>query len=180
MNARRTILSLACVVTAIFTTSIVRADFTFGEPVNLRTVIPDIDPAHEGPVCLSYDGLEMYIESDRPDGVGGFDLWVFKRASTDSNWGPAENLGPLVNTSKDDGSASISVDGLTLYYTSDIGRQWPDIYVTTRPTRDAPWGTPVGLGPKVNTAEGNGGPWISPDDLELYFWSFGIPQGCLR
>jgi serine/threonine protein kinase/Tol biopolymer transport system component len=148
------------------------ADFTFGQPVNLKSVIPEIDPVHEVPDCFSYDGLEMYIDSDRAGGAGGLDVWVLRRPSTDEDWGPPENLGSIVNTAKNECGASISVDGLTLYFQSDIGREWPDIYVTTRPTRNAPWGPPVSLGPKVNTADGNGGPWISPDGLELYFWSY--------
>lgn len=172
MRATRTLPILACLAALACTASRARADFTFGEPVNLRSIIPGMDPLHEDPTCLSYDGLEMYIESDRAGGVGGFDLWVLRRTATDEDWGPPENLGTSVNTAKNEGGASISADGLTLYFNSDIGRQWPDIYMTTRASRDAPWGSPVSLGPKVNTGDGNGGPWISPDGLELFFWSY--------
>jgi hypothetical protein len=34
-----------------------KADFTFGEPVNLKSVIPVIDPMYESINCLSGDGL---------------------------------------------------------------------------------------------------------------------------
>jgi Tol biopolymer transport system component len=80
-------------------------NFTFGEPVNLKTVIPVIDPTHDGICCFSYDGLEIYILSDRPGGSGDFDLWVLRRASQDQVWGPPENLGPAVNSPQDDFSS---------------------------------------------------------------------------
>jgi len=157
-------------------------DFTFGTPVNLRSVVPAIDPAHDNLVCLSYDGLEMYIDSDRAGGFGGADLWVLRRSSIGAEWGPAENLGPAVNTTVNEHEASISADGLTLYFNSfDTNRPGAqgqfDIYMAIRATRNDPWGQPVNLGPKVNSARYEGGPWISPDGLELYFHSLGRPGG---
>jgi len=159
-----------------------RADFAFGTPVNLRSIVPAIDPVHESPVCLSYDGLEMYIACDRAGGQGGFDLWVLKRDSIEAEWGPPENLGPAVNTKANDFNASISVDGLILYFdsfdTKRPGAQGQsDIYMTTRTTRSAPWGQPVNLGPKVNSARSEGCPSVSLDGLELYFGSTNRPGG---
>jgi serine/threonine protein kinase/Tol biopolymer transport system component/tetratricopeptide (TPR) repeat protein len=153
------------------------ADFTFGEPVNLRSVVPAIDPAHESPVCFSYDGLEMYIVSDRAGGQGDADIWVLKRDSLEAEWGPPENLGPPVNTTAFEAQPSISADGLTLYFMSpDNNRPGAqgnhDIYMTIRATRNDPWGQPVNLGPKVNSAKYEYCPCISPDGLELYFASY--------
>jgi serine/threonine protein kinase/Tol biopolymer transport system component len=149
------------------------ADFTFGEPVNLKTVIPVIDPAHESIDCLSYDGLEIYIESDRPGGQGSYDFWVLRRDSIDEDWGPPENLGPAVNSSKYDNAVCISADGLTLYFNSNRpgGHGGHDLYMTTRTTKSAPWGPAVNLGPKVNSSVHDYCPWISRDSLELYFES---------
>jgi Tol biopolymer transport system component len=151
-----------------------RADFAFGEPVNLKTVIAVIDPAYDWISCFSYDGLEIYIDSvARPGGYGAQDLWVSRRASIDDDWGPPENLGPVVNGSNQDAYSSISADGLTLCFNSDRpgGYGKFDIWVTTRPTRNDPWGPPVNAGPKVNTASTDACPWISADGLELYFQS---------
>ena len=151
------------------------ADFTFGEPVNLRSVISVIDPAHDAIGCLSYDGLEMYIISG-----SGFahdnDLKVIRRGSKDEGWGPMESLGPVVNSpnpSDDDSGPSISADGLTLYFhsTRPGGRGGEDIYVTTRATKKDHWGPPSNLGSKVNSTSNDCGPWISADGLELYFHS---------
>ena len=152
------------------------ADFTFGAPVNLKSVMPVLDPAHESTDCFSFDGLEMYFGSDRPGGCGKFDLWVLKRASLDDAWGPPENLGPVVNSSKNDSVVSISADGLTLYFNSDRpgGYGGFDIYTTTRTTKNDLWKPPVNMGPKINTSAGDGSPWVSANGLELYFASWRL------
>jgi len=149
------------------------ADFAFGTPVNLRTVILVIDPAHDAISSFSYDGLEMYIIS----GSGhDNDLRVLRRASKDEDWGPPKDIGPSVNTPSpyDDSGPSISADGLTLYFHSNRpgGYGSYDLYVTTRAGTHEAWGPPVNVGPKVNSSYGDVGPWISPDGLELYFYSW--------
>lgn len=158
-----------------FNTPATRAGFTFGPPVNLRSVVPILDPVHESLNSFSADGLEMYIESTRPGGSGSWDLWVLRRGSTGENWGPPENLGPVVNSSENDSLPCISSDGLTLYFNSENrpgGYGKLDVYATTRATRNSPWTTPVNLGPKVNSSSDDGVPWISADGSELYFQSW--------
>jgi hypothetical protein len=152
----------------------VHADFTFSEPTNLKSMIPVLDGASDVIDCFSHDGLEMYIESERAGGSGGWDLCVLNRASIDDEWGLPENLGPSINSSNIDALSFISADGLTLYFDSNrpSGHGSYDIYMTTRTTRDAPWEPAVNLGPKINSSAGDGSPWISPDGLEFYFGSF--------
>lgn len=155
-------------------TPVAHADFTFGEPVNMKSVFPWMDGLADTIDCVSFDALELYVETDRSlGGHGGYDLWVVKRASTGEDWGPLANLGPGVNTSSDELNAFISPDALTLYFTSSRpgGLGTEDIYVATRATKDAPWGQPVNLGPTVNSSAKEGVPWTTPDGLELYFRS---------
>jgi len=167
---------LLAVLTCVVLTNayVAKADFTFSEPVNLTSVIPAIDPAHESIDCFSSDGLELYIESDRPGGSGDPDLWVLRRASMYDGWGSPKNLGIAVNSSNIEAHASISGDGLALYFASDRpgGYGAWDIYMTTRTTKSTPWGPPVNLGPKVNSSDVEAAPWISADDLELTFSSW--------
>jgi len=158
---------------------IAKANFEFGQPVNLELVIPDLDAMYDAVNCFSCDGLEMYImRENRPGGYGGFDLWVMRRASTDDNWGSMENLGPEINSEKDDANASISADGLNLYFETKRsgGYGGNDIWMATRTTRESPWGPPTNLGQKINTSVGDVSPWISADGLELFFTSFR-PEG---
>jgi hypothetical protein len=157
----------------MLTAASANADFTFGEPVNLGSVVNG-SSSSEAICCVSSDGLEMYIESDRAGGYGDWDLWVLKRTAVDKDWGPPENLGPVVNTPIEEGEASMSADGLTLYFSSSPGRfrGGNDIFLTTRATRNSPWRTPVNLGPTVNSSAIDVNPWISTDGLELYFGSY--------
>jgi len=147
-----------------------KADFTFGEPVNLETVIPVLETGYDFISCLSYDKLEMYIHSGQGHDTN---LRVLKRESENEDWRPPEDLGPIVNTA-DDSGASISADGLTLYFNSNRtgGHGSWDIYMTTRITKNDPWGSPVNLGPKVNSSSSEAWPWLSADGLELYFHSW--------
>ena len=167
------IILLVLVLALCTAAEVANADFTFGEPVNLESVIPLIDPADESIDCFSSDGLEMYICSLRPGGQGRSDLWVLRRSSVDEEWGPPENLGLAVNSPDRESDASISADGLTLYFTSDrSGENGPEhICVTMRPTKDSPWGQAVAMEPPVNSSSWDGRPCISADGLELYFSS---------
>ncbi|MFC1634412.1 LamG-like jellyroll fold domain-containing protein [Planctomycetota bacterium] len=156
----------------VFGGGIVKADFTFGEPVNLGPTVNS--SSGDAPDCISYDGLELYFDSNRSGGYGGWDLWVSTRETIDDDWGAPVNLGPEVNTSRSDACAIISADGLELYFTSynrSGGYGGWDVWVTRRSTKDEAWGTPVNLGPPINSSADEGTPNISPDGLELYFGS---------
>ena len=160
-------------------TPVARADFTFGEPVNIESGFPLFDPVNDAIDCFSADGLEMYIDSNRGGGQGDYDLWVYKRASPEDDWGPPENLGPVVNSASMDQAASITADGLELYFTSmrPGGYGNDDLYVTKRTTRDSPWGPPTNLGPNVNSCYHDFAPSVSSDGLELYFTRWNPPGG---
>jgi hypothetical protein len=168
MNATRNLLILTGVIVALGTMSKVRADFTFGEPVKFG---PAMAASTDDFACFSSDGLELYI--NRGLGTPNCDLYVLTRASVHDDWGPAVNLGPAVNTPQDDAVASISADGLTLYFWSNRpgGYGDRDIYMTTRATRNAPWSPAVNMGATINSSAVDSDPWISADGLELYFHS---------
>jgi len=90
-------------------------------------------------------------------------------AKADFTFGRAENLGPTINSPSTDEGASITGDGLELYFSSDRP-EGGGIWVAKRSTKDEEWGEPVHLGPTVN-AGGAGSPSVTGDGLELYFVS---------
>jgi hypothetical protein len=98
------------------------------------------------------------------------------RAKADFTFGEPVNLGPMVNSSSFDQKPCISADGLSLYFASDrpggYDEAIDDIWLSTRPTTDDPWGPPENLGPVVNSEVGEFHPSISGDELELYFERF--------
>ena len=84
----------------------------------------------------------MFLRSNRPGSIltpGGKpspDLWVSARATTSDPWSTPVSLGPVVNSPFDDGRASLSFDGTTLYFAAAqrAGNAGPffDIWMTTR------------------------------------------------
>jgi Tol biopolymer transport system component len=98
-------------------------------------------------------------------------------AYADFKFGEAVNLGPTVNSVDADYGAYLSPDGLELYFSSNRGGGYgnTDIWVSTRASVQYPWGTPVNLGPEINTGALDQLGSISADGLVLYFDSgFGL------
>ncbi len=68
----------------------------------------------------SADGTALYFYSDRAGGLGGYDLWVSRRAP--DGWEPPTNLGPAVNSTFNDYGPALTHDGGTLYFSSNRPR----------------------------------------------------------
>jgi hypothetical protein len=151
-----------------------KADFTFGEPVNMGQ--PVNSSAGDQIDCLSADGLEMYISSQRRCGRGNWEIWVSKRETIADAWGTPTVLDPPVNIGQLDQCAGISPDGLELYFMSNRsgGYGQADTWVVRRNTINDAWDQLENLGPSINTSGYDGAPCISSDGLELYFDSDGL------
>ncbi|MBL7186630.1 MAG: PD40 domain-containing protein [Phycisphaerae bacterium] len=162
-------ISLTLVLALCMVAKVAKADFTFGEPINLGPTVNS--SAGDNAPYISADGLALYFHSVRPGGYGDKDLWVTTRPTTNDIWTEPVNLGPTVNSSADDNAPCISADGLALYFDSTRpgGYGEGDMWVTTRLTTNDPWTEPVNLGPTVNSSDGEGRPCISSDGLSLYF-----------
>jgi len=78
-----------------------------------------------------------------------------------------------------DMNVRIAAHGLALYMTSfrPGGYGERDLWVAQRPTENDEWGTPVNLGPQVNSTGCDAGASISADNLALYFYSQDRPGG---
>jgi len=146
-----------------------KADFTLGEPANLGLTVNR--PGHEVSPSISTDELELYFGSNRSGGYGDDDIWVTTRPTVEDEWAVPTNLGSRVNSSSWDGGASLSADGLSLYFSSTRAGGYgnSDIWVTERATRNDDWGTPVNLGPIVNSSADETVSAISFDGLQLLF-----------
>ncbi|HEU4716938.1 MAG TPA: tetratricopeptide repeat protein [Bacteroidia bacterium] len=117
-------------------------------PVNLG---PNVNtPYWEGSCSLSSDGQLLYFASDRPGGMGGRDIYVSHRQS-DGTWGPAENLGPAVNTPYNDDAPFIHPDGINLFFCSEGHNSMGGYDLFYTHFKNGAWQTPVNLGYPVNT-----------------------------
>lgn len=96
---------------------------------------------------ISADGLTLLFHSSRTNENGGTDLWMSRRGSRDKPFGPAENLGPELNTVGSEGGATLSSDGLTLLYhrISADGNAPLTHWQSTRQSANHPFGTPQPL-----------------------------------
>ena len=160
-------------------------DDPWGAPQNLGAVIntssSDFAPN------LTTDGHHLYLNSDRPGGCGGSDLYVAQRRDKDDDfgWGRPENLGCSVNTIYDEAGPTFFEDEGTgtqfLYFTSfnrPGGLGDFDVYVSTRSGDDDAWGPGADLielnGPYRDTRTA-----IRRDGLEMFLSSdvTGRPGG---
>ena len=147
----------------------------WGEPMNLGSTVNG--PNADAEPSISGDGLSLYFHSMRDDGYGITDIYLTTKASKDDEWGTPVNLGSTINSSDWDWAPEVQIDGLSLIFGSDRpgGFGDDDIYVSTRPTEDNPWGEPFNLGSAVNTSDQEARPSISADGRVLYFCSNRSP-----
>ena len=117
-------------------------DASWPEPISLG---PSVNTEHgEWEPELSPNGLELFFHSSRPSGNGGIDLWVSRRANREAEFGPAENLGPNVNSKDVEGGAALSGDGLTLMFNrfTPTGNGNGSLWRATRNSLDAAFEAP--------------------------------------
>lgn len=145
-------------------------------PINLG---PNINTQHdEYAPTLTADEQTLIFTRKKPRekpeylhlGYEFEDFYISYRKN--GEWGPAENLGPPINTQHNEGAQSISADGMHLYFTAcnrPDGMGSCDIYYA-RKVGDG-WSPAVNLGPPVNTSAWESQPSISPDGKTLYFTS---------
>jgi hypothetical protein len=129
---------------------------------------------------LTGDGLTLFYGSKAPGGSGDLDIWMVTRPTLEStNWSTPVNLGPTVNSPDIDTVPRLSPDGLSLYFASTRpgGQGGYDTWVTTRSSRNGPFGPPVNLGPAVNSSADDGAVDISADNRTLVFNAVNRPGG---
>ena len=123
--------------------------------------------------CISADGLSLYFYSARAGGRGGGDIWATTRLSVEAAWGYAVNLGPAINSNREEVSPNISRDGLTLIFASDRAGGYGnyDLYISTRTSTGSAWSNALNLGPPINSPHLDVAPSLSSDGLALFFHS---------
>ncbi|HVZ39746.1 MAG TPA: OmpA family protein [Candidatus Kapabacteria bacterium] len=107
-------------------------------------------------VFLSNDSKTLLMSIQRADSRGGRDIYVSFRKD-DATWTAPRNLGPTINTRKDEDAPFLASDGRTLYFSSDGiagGYGDRDIWMSRRLDDTwKKWSRPVNLGSPINTSE---------------------------
>ncbi|RZJ55326.1 MAG: cell envelope biogenesis protein OmpA, partial [Flavobacterium sp.] len=138
---------------------------------------------HDGPASVTADGNTMYFasesfkagESEKDGSVKqktGL-IYLYSATKEDGKWGNIKSV-PFNGRTWSTGNPSISKDGKTLYFASNMKGSMggsTDIWKVEVKGNNT-YGTPVNLGPKVNTEGSENFPSIT-DDGKLYFSSNG-------
>jgi len=136
---------------------------------------------HESTPVFTKDGKTVYFTRNNfLDGKKGKDdkkttlLKLYKATLEDSSWKQTVEL-PFNNNQYSVAHPALSLDNKTLYFASDMPGTFgqSDLYKVVI-NDDGSFGTPVNLGPTINTEGRETFPFISEDN-ELYFASDGHP-----
>jgi outer membrane protein OmpA-like peptidoglycan-associated protein len=138
----------------------------WGEAKPLTQVNTD---GHDANIGLSADGQQLLIYKDD---AGDGNIYVCTLIG--ANWSAPQKLTDNVNTKGWEPSATITSDGNTMYFTSNMpgGLGGRDIYKSVK-LPNGQWSKPTNLGPKINSKYDEDAPSIQADGVTLYFASNG-------
>jgi hypothetical protein len=136
-------------------------------PRNLTALNSSADDIPRQP---GFGSLIMPLGSRR-DLDGLYHTYLATRSAAGADFGAPVLLSELVFEGRSTVDAFLTADGLMLFYASSLGPEQSDLYVATRASTTAPFGTPVPLA-DVNTSSDERDPWLSPDGTTLFFAAY--------
>ncbi len=66
------------------------------------------------------DGHTLYFRSNKHIGMGGYDIFYSRYIDSTKTWTAAKNIGYPINTEGSEGALSVSLDGKTAFFASDM------------------------------------------------------------
>jgi outer membrane protein OmpA-like peptidoglycan-associated protein len=104
----------------------------WGDPRVLNDNI-NLDKFESKHPAVSPGGDTLLFVSDRPGGVGGFDIWMSIDAGND-DWGPAMNMGQIINTKMNEFAPAFANFNHVFFFASDghQGFGGMDLYMAKR------------------------------------------------
>ncbi|GAA4339105.1 OmpA family protein [Flaviaesturariibacter amylovorans] len=173
-------------VAAIYTSSLANGQWSAPVKLNAQVNLPGTSNAQ--PCIVETTGKSLlFFSSDRPGGVGGYDLWYAPVDDANHEYG-AHNAGAQLNTAGDEGAPFYHRASATFVYASNglPGMGGFDLYgVLTQLTGKTPAfiGNPRNLGAPVNSVRDDSYFYsTSPDSLfrDAYFSSDRASDCCLE
>ena len=118
---------------------------------------------------LSADGRGLYFVSTRKGGEGGKDIW-YAEMDLKGKWQLPINMGEEVNSSEDEISPFIHVNGESLFFSSrgHVGLGGYDIFKSEK-IKDSIWSKPVNLGYPLNDNKDQVSLYISSNGAKGYY-----------
>jgi len=130
--------------------------FKDGWWTNMELLGENINSNHaETHASVSSDGNTLYFTSNKRGGLGGLDIYSSKKMKN-GQWGPAENLGPKINTIYNEETPFLAADEQTLYFSSEghYNMGGFDIFYSEL-KENGKWDNPTNIGYPVNTTSDN-------------------------
>ncbi len=148
-----------------------RLDFGYWTDIETLSDAVNLPNAWDSQPTISSDGKTLYFISDRPGGLGGYDIYKSERNDF-GEWSKAVNLGPPINSAGNEKSPFIHSDSQTLYFSSDgiLGMGGYDIFFS-RLGEDGEWSKPTNIGYPINSVDDEVGFFVSTDGKFGYFAS---------
>jgi outer membrane protein OmpA-like peptidoglycan-associated protein len=145
-------------------------DGTWSRPDRLNGFINS--PYGESSAAVTASNDRMFFVSDRPEGFGGTDIYV-ARKNKRGDWSQVENLGPKINTERDEADVFISANGKHIYFSSNghSGMGDLDIYRAEYDSVSNEWSEPLNLGYPINSVENDIYFVLTGDERYAYFSS---------
>ena len=152
------IFALLIVAAALVTVPLRAAGPHYSAWGTAQNIGPLVDPVNtdDGPACFTKDGRTLFFMSNRPGGVGRYDIWVSHWNDDTPGWDAPVNLGPNVNSAVGDFTPAISRDEHWLFFASNrpgsMGAR--DLYAAYRVHvgDDTGWQPAFNLGAAVNSS----------------------------
>ncbi len=130
------------------------SDFINGEYTDPKSCGSNINTKqYESSASISFDGKELYFAANREGGFGEEDIYLSKWDEKRKEWGPAQNLGPVINTKERETGVFLHPDGETMYFASEGHSTMGSFDLFVSKKVDGKWTTPVNLGYPINSPD---------------------------
>lgn len=118
---------------------------------------------------LTHDGQTFYFVSDKLQGYGGRD--IYKCELIGSEWSDPINLGPTINSKHDEDAPFVSIDGKTLYFSSNGEKSSGGFDIFYSQFSNKEWSEPQNLGAPYNSTSDDVFYVTTSDGKSAYFSS---------
>lgn len=125
---------------------------------------------HESAGSITSDGKTLYFVSNRPGGFGGRDIYTSAKEKN-GNWGPAQNLGSVINTKYDEEGIFLQSDGKALYFSSKGHNSMGGYDIFKSTFENSKWSEPLNIGYPINTTDDDVFFSISANGVHGYYSS---------
>jgi len=146
--------------------------FSFPEPIKIQNFYNNSKNFYG---FLSSDRRLLLMALNRDDSYGDLDLYVSIYDEKTNTFSEPQNLGAVINTKGSEASVYLSLDGKTIYFSSNGHKGFGklDVFMTRRLDNSwKSWSEPINLGENINSQADDGNLWLTAFGNSAYFVSY--------